>query len=198
MPLETEVKFYIGDLGAVAEKLQAAGAILHKPRVHERNLRFDTPDNGLTAREIVLRLRQDDRVRLTYKAPSEQQSVGSHSRLELETGVSDFDSMAAILEALGFQTSWVYEKYRSTYTLDSAEIVLDEMPFGGFIEIEGGAEAIERVITALDLTKAPRILASYAELFEGVKAALGLPFRDLTFPNFEGLSISPEIFYTLR
>jgi adenylate cyclase class IV len=53
---ELEVKFYLSDLPALRARLEAAGAQLFKPRVHEINLRFDTPSGDLTRGYRVLRL----------------------------------------------------------------------------------------------------------------------------------------------
>ncbi len=195
MALETEIKLYVPEMAALRARVEATGAHLEAPRVFERNLRYDHPDYTLTPRDIVLRLRQDSRARLTYKEPSpQQQSVGSLTRLEYETEVSDFDAMDAILRKLGFTPYMVYEKYRTTYALDGAEVVLDEMPYGDFIEIEGEAEPIERALGRLGLTDAPRIYASYADLFEIVRAELNLAFTDLTFQNFAGLDVPPGLF----
>ena len=68
--IESEVKFLMTDLHRLEEKLQTAGAIMDHARVLETNLRFDTPDGTLTSRNQVLRLRKDQRVRLTYKGPA--------------------------------------------------------------------------------------------------------------------------------
>ena len=62
---EVEVKFLVADLNAVRRRLVTAGAVLGAPRVYERNVRFDTVDERLLARQALLRLRQDSRVRLT-------------------------------------------------------------------------------------------------------------------------------------
>jgi adenylate cyclase class 2 len=111
------------------------------------------------------------------------------SRFEAEVEVSDFDTMSLILEHLGYRPYMAYEKYRTTYELDSAEIVLDEMPFGNFVEIEGEAATIERIITRLNLQDAERFGRSYTGLFELVKRNLDLEFRDLTFENFEDIQV---------
>ena len=39
-------------------------------RVFERNVRYENDDKSLTDNGIVVRLRQDHRVRLTYKEPT--------------------------------------------------------------------------------------------------------------------------------
>jgi adenylate cyclase class 2 len=192
MSLETEVKIYLPNLDEISAKLERLGAHLKKARLFERNIRYENADESLTGREIVLRLRQDDRARLTYKEPTAaRESLNTRTRIELETEVADFTTMYAILQKLGFHEHMIYEKYRTTYEMDGAEIVLDEMPFANFIEIEGAPAAIESTITRLDLAYSGRILVSYVELFEIIKSALGLDFRDLTFANFEGVTV-PE------
>ena len=69
------------------------------------------------------------------------------------------------------------------------------MPFGHFVEIEGPAPVIEATLVTLGLADRPRIAASYLGLFMQVKAALQLRFNDLTFANFEGLQVPPDVFH---
>ena len=148
---ELEVKFYLSDLPALRARLEAAGAQLFKPRVHEINLRFDTPSGDLTRGYRVLRLRQDSEARLTYKGPGELVD-GVRSRQELEFTVSDFETARHFLEALGYEVSVMYEKYRATYTLNGVLVTLDEMPYGKFAEIEGpDGASIRKTISSYDL-----------------------------------------------
>ena len=154
--LEVEVKLHTPDLAAVKAALESAGATLVKPRVFERNLRYDSADGSLMAQGIVLRLRHDEAVKLTYKADASMAS-GIVSRFEAEVKVSDFETMRLILQRLGYGVELIYEKYRTTYALDGAEIVLDELPYGNFSEIEGDVETIERVVAALGLGGARRM-----------------------------------------
>ena len=79
--VENEVKFLLGDLPGFERRLIQAGANLKHPRIFEINLRFDLPDHQLTAAHRVLRLRKDDRSRLTYKGPADlSQSISSRQR----------------------------------------------------------------------------------------------------------------------
>lgn len=195
--IETEVKIVVADLNAIRERLEAVGAVLRAPRVFERNVRYEDAAGSLTPNEIVLRLRQDTAARLTYKAPPDAeaaQPANVRTRFEAEVTVSDFDTMDVILQRLGFRPHVVYEKFRTTYELGEAEVVLDEMPFGPFVEVEGPADAIGRALDRLGLADAPRILVSYLALFERVKAALKLDAHDLTFDNFAGVIVPPEVF----
>ncbi|HLF88912.1 MAG TPA: class IV adenylate cyclase [Anaerolineales bacterium] len=192
MSKELEVKFLLSKPEVFISRLDNLGAKLESERTHEYNLRFDTPDRALTRSFQVLRLRQDARVRVTYKGPGKI-SGGVRARQEIEFGVDDFEAARAMLEALSYEISFIYEKYRSTYHLDNVEIVVDETPLGTFTEIEGpDAGAIQLATAHLGLDWESRIVESYAYLFETAKRSLALPFRDLTFENFEGVPVSPN------
>jgi adenylate cyclase class 2 len=193
MSVETEVKLYITDLNTIREKLLSLGAALHKSRVFERNVRYENESHTLIPNDIVLRLRQDEIARLTYKARGPVED-GIMSRYEAEVEVSDFATMDAILGKLGYHPYMVYEKYRTTYHLDGVEIVLDEMPYGNFIEVEGPREIIEQVLEKLRLSAIKRYGYSYAQLFEFVKYHLKLDFDDLTFENFKGITVPESAF----
>jgi adenylate cyclase class 2 len=166
---EVEAKFPVRSLETVRKRLEQAGAVLEAPRVHEVNLRFDTPEGTLTRERRVLRLRRDSRAVLTYKGaaqPGQEVSV----RQEIEVEVSDFEAARRLLEALGYRVSTMYEKYRTTYRLMDAHVVLDEMPFGNFVEIEGeNAEKIHAIASVLGLRWEARVAESYLGLFERVR-----------------------------
>lgn len=191
--LEIEVKFYLtaAELDTIRATLENIGAELSAPRVYERNIRYENTSYSLTAAKKVIRLRQDSRVRLTYKEPSPTALSGVQARTELEVIVSDFDTMDAILGKFGYFAAWEYEKYRTTYIWHDAEIVLDELPYGLFVEIEGGSSQIEAAIQALGLGKQLRIKASYSDLFFQLKTRLALKFIHLTFENFKNVTL-PE------
>ena len=187
MSVEVEVKFLVDDLDEVRRRLLAAGGGAVAPRVYERNVRFDTADERLLARQALLRLRQDSRVRLTYKGLSAQDAASEAKiREEIELTVEEFDRMALIFERLGFQAVQSYEKYRTTFHLGDVKVVLDEMPFGDFVELEGASDAsLKAAAAALGLDWSRRLLTNYLELMERARRAFDLPFNDLTFDNFE-------------
>ncbi len=189
--LEVEVKFLVADLAAFRERLVAAGGTLKKERIFERNVRFDTPDGGLLKKGELLRLRQDSAVRVTFKGevPQALQSEAK-VREEVEVTVNDFDTTALIFERLGFAPVQVYEKYRETFMLGDVEVVLDEMPYGNFVELEGAEADIKTAATDLGLTWSKRINNNYLGLMAELKQFHQLDFDDLTFANFEGREIS--------
>jgi adenylate cyclase class 2 len=194
--VETELKLYVRDLQTVALRVEAAGGTLKAPRVYERNVRYDDDQGSFNAAGTVLRLRQDTRARLTYKDGERLQGEFGSSRFEAEVEVSEFDQMETILDRLGYHPVMVYEKYRTTYALHGAEVTLDEMPYGNFVEIEGEQDAIKRCVEALELQNARRMSASYTVLFRYVRHNMGLNFYDLTFANFEGIDVPESAFDT--
>lgn len=186
---ETEVKFYVRDLNRLKVSLEELGARLVQERVLETNLRFNLPGASLRAEGRVLRLRRDTAVRLTYKGASKKET-GILSREEIEFVVEDFERAKQFLEALGYQKLVYYEKYRTTYDLGETHIMLDELPYGDFVEIEGeDAGSIHAVADQLNLNWEAAAATSYAALFERVRKALKLSFQDISFANFEGINV---------
>ncbi|SRR6266498_583385 len=187
---ETEAKFYVLHFDQITMRLQELQAHLIQPRVLETNLRFDLPDNSFRSSGRVLRLRRDTESKLTYKGASQNRS-GVLDRQEIEFVVSDFEKARQFLEALGFRQTMFYEKYRATYEFDDLSIMLDELPYGDFVEIEGeDVEQIQKLAAKLHLEWSAAIETSYTGLFENVKKALELPFQDISFENFEGIKVT--------
>lgn len=186
---ETEVKFYVRDLNRLKARLEKLGARQVQERVLETNLRFDLPDGRFRLEGRVLRLRRDTEVRLTYKSASKKEQ-GILSREEIEFVVEDFEKAKQFLEALGYQKLAYYEKYRTTYDLNQTHIMLDELPYGDFVEIEGeAARSIHAVADQLNLNWEAAAATSYVALFERVRKALKLSFQDISFANFDGINV---------
>ena len=198
---ETEAKFYVRDLKKIEIVLQDLGAQIVQARVLETNIRFDLPDGRLRSERRVLRLRRDTKSRLTYKSASTNDH-GVLSRTEIEFIVEDFEKAKQFLEALGYQSIFYYEKYRTTYVLQPSEglepseglthLMLDELPYGHFIEIEGETvESIRRVSDSLNLDWDAAIATSYYALFGRACTSLDLSVQDLLFKNFAGIHVTP-------
>ncbi len=189
--LEIEVKFLIEDPEDVRGRLLAAGAEMVRPRIYERNVRFDTADNALLQKEELLRLRQDTAVLLTFKSPAALDLVSEAKvREEIEVQVDDFERMASILKRLGYEPKQEYEKYREAFRLHDIEIVLDEMPYGNFIELEGNEADIKAAATDFDLDWQDRILSNYLAMMGVLAEFHDLSFHDVTFANFKDSEIS--------
>jgi len=85
-------------------------------------------------------------------------------------------------------SSTSYEKYRETFQLEENQIMLDELPFGCFAEIEGpDVECVRAAAARLSLDWARRVSRNYLGLFSLLKERKGWTFDDLSFERFASL-----------
>lgn len=193
--VEIEVKFYVISLKNIENKIKELGGTLVQERCFESNLRFDTGDQRLRNLRHVLRLRKDTQNILTFKGAAESGKLVS-IRQEIEVVVDDFATTRALLEGLGYEVIMEYEKFRTTYSLLDTLVVLDELPYGDFIEIEGpDGKSIQKVARNLNLNWKERVMTSYTYLFEALrKMRVELEGKQLTFSDLKGLRFTPDEF----
>lgn len=174
MPLEIEVKYLDADHGALRQRLSALGAEC-LGRWFEANVVYDDAKRSLKAQGTLLRLRQKGgRFVLTLKRASSQTSQTAKIYEESETGVDDADGLCGILEGLGYHPALRYEKVREKWALLGCEVCLDTLPFGAFVEIEGGEADIAACARALELPSGQASKATYHDLNRRHRAAAGL------------------------
>ena len=180
--MEVEAKFHVSNLFRIAARLAELGAEVVHPRILEQNWRYDTPERSLEADWQILRLRVSHNVVLTYKGRSEAVE-GTSQRPEYETEVGDLAQTRLLLDALGYEVSGYYEKYRTEYHLGGIIITLDEMPFGDFVEIEGAERPGDSTDSPLTWAWTGRrnITENYMLLFNRMKQALGLEIEEMSF-----------------
>lgn len=174
MSIEIEKKYRLDKklLVELTAKLGMLGADF-KHEVFEEN--YLHRGGVLDDRSAILRLRKvGSETVLTYKERLSYESDIKH-RTEYETHVSEVDAMEKIIQCLGFKLSIVYEKHRKTFHFLDVEVVLDELPFGYYMEIEGDVHAIEEAERALEIQGLeaeprgyPRLAAKFGKLVDGV------------------------------
>ena len=163
MPIEIEKKYRLTQKQReeIVVRLSEIGAT-HQGIDFEVNTLYagDTIDTE----RAVLRLRRvGEKGILTFKERLPGDSPIKH-QLEDETSVGDPEAMDAILESLGFNPSMVYEKRRERWMLGKTEIVLDELPFGLFMEIEGQESAIREIEKKLAIKRLKTETETYPRL----------------------------------
>jgi len=179
---ETEIKFRITDLPALAAKLSQLGFAEITSRTHEMNVLFDLPGRPLRARGDILRIRKyGDSWVLTHKAKSASCNGPHKVRVEMETKVDDGTKLEAILRALQFEPVFRYEKFRAEWKGEQGHVVIDETPIGNFGEIEGPSEWIDKVAHDLGISPANYSTDTYAGLFYSWKERTGSPANEMTF-----------------
>jgi len=163
--IEVEKKFRLTkrQRDAVLKRLPEIGATLQGEEFEENTLYMG---GALQLGSAVLRFRRvGGRATLTYKKRLPT-AAAIKQQQEDETEVGDPEAMAAILDALGFTPALVYEKRRQTWVLGKTEIVIDVLPFGLFMEIEGRVNAIRAVERKLGLKGLRAEHATYPQLTE--------------------------------
>ena len=163
MSIEIEKKYRLGEkrLEEITAKLNSLGATFVK-EVFEVN--YQHRGGEMDERGATLRLRKvGDFTVLTYKEKIRTES-GAKQKIEYETTVSDVEATERIIERLGYKLTAVYEKRRKYWLFEGTEVVLDELPFGLFMEIEGTVEAIEVAEKKLGLSELEREPRGYPRL----------------------------------
>ena len=163
MPIEIEKKYRLTrkQREEVLRRLPQIGA---KRKGEEFEVNTLYAGGALDVGRSVLRLRRvGKRGILTYKERFPTRSDIKHQR-EDETRVDDPEALELILAALGFTPALVYEKRRETWALGKTEIVIDELPFGLFMEIEGTEESIRDIESKLAVKRLRTEPATYPQL----------------------------------
>jgi adenylate cyclase class 2 len=161
--IETEKKFRLRPkhLSKIARRLEKLGAVFAH-ETFERN--YLHRGRILDDKRAILRLRKTDtKTLLTYK---EAYGTNGHikQKIEYETEVGNVEQTERIIEALGYRLSLIYEKRRKTFHLGKVEIVLDELPFGLYMEIEGAHKEIIQAEKLLGTKKLKPEMRGYPRL----------------------------------
>ncbi len=174
MAIEIEKKYVIDKkmLVELTAKLYELGAVFSYENFEENYLHRGGLLDGKAA---VLRLRKtNERTTLTYKEklPNE---TDFKQQIEFETDVSNVDATENIIEKLGYKLSVIYEKHRKAWHFKNVEVVLDELPFGYYMEIEGEIDDIlivEQLLGAdkfeLESRGYPRLTLKHGKLINEV------------------------------
>jgi adenylate cyclase class 2 len=163
MATELEKKYRLNEVSyaELIERLRASGAAFEGEDV-ETNTIYSLAE--LTGRQGILRVRQTQaRTIFTFKRRVASES-DVKQQIEHETEVADAEAITAIIEELGLVPHVIYEKRRKTWSLPDAEVVLDELPFGLFMEIEGTVESIARTESVLRIENLPSEPRTYPQM----------------------------------
>lgn len=162
MEIEKKYRLTIGDAERLRARLtESAGHAARGVEFEENTLYAGA---GLGAGLRALRLRRiGTRAVLTLKEREPSADAIKRQR-EVETEVADANALDAILRSLGYAPALVYEKRRETWHLHSVEVVIDELPFGWYAEIEGDADTIIAAEQKLELADTEAEHATYPAL----------------------------------
>lgn len=179
MSIEIEKKYRLTAerRAEVVAALDECGAKFVRNDVEENTI---FSNDMLFERRAIVRIRKTaHRSMITFKQRTESISEAKQ-QIEYETQVDDGNAALSILENIGLRKVLVYEKKRATYDFRNSEIVLDELPFGLFMEIEGPLTAIaeaEMLLGIEDLEIEP-------ETYPRLTAKFGMRIGDVIESRF--------------
>lgn len=170
MAIEIEKKYRLdkNSHDEVVNRLEKLGAAFTKEVFEENYLHRG---GLLDERGAVLRLRKiGDFTVLTYKEKIRSESDFKH-KIEHETAVADVVAMENIIGRLGYKLSVIYEKRRKIWHFKNVEVMIDELPYGLYMEIEGTIENIAKAEKLLGVENLqpetrgyPRLTVKYGKL----------------------------------
>lgn len=178
--METEVRFYFSNKSKnkLIAKLKELDNLEYKGRFYECTDQYNHPmkEYDFYSKEIDGRFRlrktvNDDyeKCMITWKRrlkTNVKELIHQEEEIEVEISSKDYDNLRSLLKnVLHLELVESYERYRSVFSNNDIEIVLDEYPFGLCLEIEnkGSEENAISVIKewlnklGLDLNNAYRL-----------------------------------------
>ena len=163
MPVEIEKKYRLtkSQRRQIEQRMRelsiTPGELEHEENTIYRGGVLERPDCALRLRRV------NGRAILTFKQRRPSSSAIKFQD-ENEVAVADADALAAILTALNFRPGLIYEKRRTRWQVGKAKVVIDELPFGLFMEIEASVKEIKRVEKILGAADLPAVMETYPSL----------------------------------
>jgi adenylate cyclase class 2 len=163
VPIEIEKKYRLtkDQRRAIEQRMREMslepGELEHEENTIYRGGTLEQPGRALRLRRV------NGRAILTFKQRRPSKSAIKYQQ-EDEVAIADAEAMAAILTALNFRPGLIYEKRRTRWQVGQAKVVIDELPFGLFMEIEAPAKEIKRVEKVLGAEQIPAVMETYPSM----------------------------------
>ena len=173
MNSELEAKFKIeeDDVKTLINRLKKLKAGHRYDRL-EINTFFDRKKLHRNKNEL-LRLREaksgkNTEYIVTFKRKKKRDGDGLKYQDEFEYTVSCGEKFSQVLENMGYEKVFLFEKKRRSYLLDNCLVEIDEIPqLGFFCEVEGAnSKAIEQVLARIGYSDAKLISIGYGTLIK--------------------------------
>jgi len=140
LEIEKKYRLTIDRRDEVVRSLKEIGAAFERNEFEENTI-YSGPVLESTGAIVRIR-RTDERSRLTYKRRLDDE-FDTKRQVEYETEISNPTSTDLLIRELGLAPKLIYEKKRDTWRYRDVEILIDELPFGLFMEIEGSITGIK-------------------------------------------------------
>ncbi len=186
--IEIELKFEINKdkIDLFNKKLQSIGFVLSK-RVYELSVMYDNPSQIMQTTDGRIRLRKSgEKTILTYKKPISRKGI--KKEIEYEVEVSDFNTTEKILKMMEFTKTTSYERYRTYFHKNHIEVMIDEFPYGTFVEIEGEEKHIVTLSKDLGFDMGDNLTDSCDTIYtkrcieKGIESSINILFNKCNLP----------------
>lgn len=166
MQTEYEVKFYPVDKEAIRTKIESHGGTLEHAETKTLISAYNKSLNPQIDGDYLRVRNEGNKVRMSIKIHAIEGGKIDDQK-ELDVIVSDFDTTLEILKRSGLHQTGFQEKYRETWLLNGAEVVIDTWPgLETYIEIEGRSEEDVRAIAELlGFNWNDKIITSVVEIY---------------------------------
>jgi predicted adenylyl cyclase CyaB len=190
---ELELKAVVPDLNACRTRLMQHGGVLREAG-KLRDLRYDTEERMLRARDVVLRVREftgaTKRVSLDWKGAATFDS-GYKEREEVTLGIADANTACRILEGLGYVVSFEIERDIEVFDVLGATVRFESYArMDTLVEVEGAPNAIEQAIRALGIPRSEFTTERLADFVQRYEERTG---QRAVLSNAEGEQASPYV-----
>lgn len=128
----------------------------------EKGKTFGTYDQALRIRNE--KSKGKTKTTFTFKGTPEIDKSGKKTRDEFNAEVDNYKSLMKVLRPIGFEKVIKITKSRHKFKLDGVKVVIDQLKFGNFVELEGEKEDIDKLIKKLKIENLPVETAPYFQL----------------------------------
>ena len=184
--IETEIKLPIArsSIEDIVAKIEKEFNCKKNEPLHQITHQFFFEDYSQQNVFPRIRNEEDGRVTLTVKVKLGDKS-DFFKRIELETNITDAESVIQMMPFFGFPRKISWEKKRHSFSMSDVScrlcFFLDETPMDWFLEIEAAEGKIEEAIIRLELQDVKRINKAYLGLWEEYKKENGISGEDMLF-----------------
>lgn len=165
---EKQVKYKINNFDYISKRLIEIEAIFIGGFM-EKTIRYDNDDLKCSNNGIFIRTKSGMKNVLTLKEIPTDSSNTSFERITTEVEVDNINKIGYILEKIGLTKKFIMEKYRLFFKYDNVDILIDELPFGIYLEIKGEDNEINRVTKMLNIDEADLIKMTYWDIYDKIK-----------------------------
>lgn len=189
MKIETEIKLILVDINIenLIKKIEDIFDLKKTDKFHQTTHQFFFEDYTKQIAFPRVRNEEDGRNTLTVKAKIKDGIETEYfKRVELESDISDVNSVIEMMPYFGYIKKVSWEKKRINFTSKKKEkidfaISLDETPMGFFLEIESTEVKIEEIVKTLELGSLERTKKAYLGVWADFNKKEGTTRENMLF-----------------